>query len=257
MDQWRESLISMDVEVMSEVSNSTARLGRAMREWVESVPTTSPEAARREAGRLRRVRRRRRVSAGALSVIVVAAAITGSLSLDLGGSRRGGSADSATVDPSRPNGCSIPAELFGGGFTSEVTGGRAQLFGMPADAIVSVVEGASIGREGMINVVSVDDAGSLSEEQLERLRSADGREILVVERCGEVRTISALESDLRNARVTLGGLSAMSSLTIEIDDRRGLVVITGPRVLADQLVSATGGDASFIEFRSESPVSGD
>lgn len=242
---------------MSEKVNGSGGFGREVRAWVESVPTLSAETVRSDSARRRRERRRRRASTGALSVVLIAAAIIGLVKLDPTGTSDRGSTDPATVDPLRPNGCSTPAELFGDGFAAEVVDGRAQLFGMPPDAIVSVVEGGSLGRQGLVDVVSVDDPSSLSDEHLDGLRNADRREVFVVQRCGELRTITALASDLRNSLLGSEYRTTVSKLGVEVDDRRGLVVITGPRALADQLLLGVNGDASFIEFRSAPLAGGD
>jgi hypothetical protein len=49
---------------------------------------------------------------------------------------------------------------------------------------------------------------------------------------------------------TAGSNSHLASVSISLDEGRGLVVLTGPRVIADELVAEARVDADLIDFAS-------
>ena len=237
------------------------RLAAGLRAWVDSGPAATPDAVRSGAPARARAARRRRVIVGALSTVVLVVAVVGATRL--GGHRDAGpndlqqralpnQAQSSAAAASPPNGCRLSAVECGSVSAIGSVDARVEQLVLPADAVLSVlsvVDRTVDGRVDEVRVLSVDDPDSVSTAQLDQLRAAVGAEVLLVVRCVPLAIARAAAADLR-ATATDVQLASGVTVTVDVDERRGVVVLTGDEAVARRLIVAVGVDPSFIEFRS-------
>lgn len=234
---------------MREGSTSRDRLGRDLRSWVESVTPMTPDSVRSESPCLNRERRRRRQRAlgGVVSVIVL---FVGALLVvpRLGNSPRGvESATPGNSAPSRPEGCSLDARTFVDEFVSAPTALGQEL---PAGSTLSLADGTAFGESGLVRVLSIDTGTAVPRQTLNALEFSSGFKVFVLERCGSLASIAAIAESIRSVISTAGSNSHLAGVSISLDEGRGLVVLTGPRVIADELVAEARVDGALIDFDS-------
>lgn len=234
---------------MHEGSTSRDRLGRDLRSWVESVTPMTPESARSESPRLHRERRRRRQRALGGVVTVVALSLGALIVVPrLGHSAR--DVESVTPGnsaPPRPEGCSLDARTFVDEFVSAPA---ALGEGLPAGSTLSLADGTVFGESGLVRVLSIDPGTAVPRQSLDALEISGGFKVVVVERCGSLASIATIAESIRSSISTAGSNSHLAGVSISLDEGRGLVVLTGPRVIADELVAEARVDGALIDFAS-------
>jgi len=236
---------------MREESASQDRIGAGLRFWVESVTARTPEQVKSESSRMNRERRRRQfVAGGFVSAVVLA---TGVLLFLSGFSRLSpvdGSASPEGAPWSRPIGCSLGADAFVDEFVSLPNVSPALEQDLPPRSTLSFASGAAFGEDGLVRVLSVDKGTVVLDQTLDALQSSGRFKVFVLERCGSLASIAATAESFRSVISTAGRNSHLATVSISLDERRGLVILTGPRVIADELVAEARVDAALIDFAS-------
>lgn len=234
---------------MGEGSTPRDRLGRDLRSWAESVTAMTPDSVRSESQRLNRERRRRRQRAlgGVVSVVVLSVGALFVVSRLRPSPVGVESATRGNLAPSRPAGCSVNARTFVDEFVSAPPALGEEL---PAGSILSLADGTAFGESGLVRVLSIDTGTAVPRQTLDALEFSGGFKVFVLERCGSLASIAVIAESIRSVVSTAGSNSHLASVSISLDEGRGLVVLTGPRVIADELVAEARVDADLIDFAS-------
>lgn len=232
---------------MREGSTSRDLLGRDLRSWVGSVTAMTPDSVRSESQRLNRERRRRRQRAlgGVVSVVVLSAGALFVVPRLRPSTQVGENATPGNPARSRPGGCSVDAHTFVDEFVSAppISGQE-----FPAGSTLSLANGTAFGESGFVRVLSIDTGTAIPSQTLDALEFSGGFKVFVLERCGSLASIGAIAESFRSVISTAGSNSHLASVSVSLDEGRGLVVLTGPRVIADELVAEARVDASLIDF---------
>jgi hypothetical protein len=234
---------------MGEGSTPRDRLGRDLRSWAESVTAMTPDSVRSESQRLNRERRRRRQRAlgGVVSVVVLSVGALFVVSRLRPSPVGVESATPGNSAPSRPEGCSVNARTFVDEFVSAPPALGEEL---PAGSTLSLADGTAFGESGLVRVLSIDTGTAVPRQALDALEFSGGFKVFVMERCGSLASIAVIAESIRSVVSAAGSNSHLASVSISLDEGRGLVVLTGPRVIADELVAEARVDADLIDFAS-------
>ena len=209
----------------------------------------TPDSVRTESQRLNRERRRRRHRAlgGVVSVAVLFAGALFVVPRLRPSPRSVESTNPQNLAPSRPEGCSVDARTFVDEFVSAPP---ALLEELPAGSTLSLADGTVFGESGLVRVLSIDAGTAVQRQTLDALEFSGGFKVFVLERCGSLASIAAMAESIGSVILMAGPNSHLASVSISLDEGRGLVVLTGPRVIADELVAEARVDAALIDFAS-------